>query len=101
MRFRLKHNLKRPRLSVYRSNRHIYAQIVDDNSGRTLVAASSLNLENQGQTKTQVAAKVGAILAEKALKLNISQVVFDRGRFKYHGRVKALAEAAKAKGLVF
>lgn len=90
----------RPRLSVFRSNRHIYAQVIDDSKGITLVSASSMEVTDGG-TKTEVAKKVGYLLAEKALKLKISKVVFDRGKFKYHGRIKALAEAAREKGLIF
>lgn len=91
----------RPRLAVYRSGNHIYAQIIDDTVGRTLVSAStldkSLGLEN---TKNMEAAKViGESIAKKALEQNIDQVVFDRGGYIYHGRIKALAEAARDGGL--
>ncbi|MHC4217179.1 MAG: 50S ribosomal protein L18 [Planctomycetota bacterium] len=93
----------RPRLAVFRSLRHIYAQVIDDLSGRTLLSASSLDKDGP---KTQggncpAAASVGQRLAERAKQAGISQVVFDRGGRKYHGRVKALAEAAREAGLKF
>ncbi len=96
---------ERPRLSVYRSVRHIYAQIIDDTQGRTLSAASTLSVdvrEGLKATGNQSAARaVGKRLAEKALAHGIRAVVFDRGSFKYHGCVRALAEAAREAGLVF
>lgn len=96
---------ERPRLAVFRSLKHIYAQIIDDTQGRTLCAASTLDKELkgklQGLTKTQQAAEVGKLIAQRALTLGITQVVFDRGGQKYHGRVKALADAARQAGLVF
>ena len=94
----------RPRLSVFRSNRYIYAQIVDDRQGRTLVAASSLEKdlrEGQGPGNRQAAQAVGARLAERAVAAGVTDVVFDRGGYKYHGRVKALADAAREGGLSF
>jgi len=95
----------RPRLSVFKSNRHIYAQIIDDETGRTLTAASTLSPEFKGslvdRTKTEVARKVGQLLAEKARAASIERVVFDRGGYKFHGRVKALAEGAREGGLDF
>ncbi len=94
----------RPRLSVFRSNRYIYAQIVDDRQGRTLVAASSLEKdlrEGPGAGNRQAAQAVGARLAERALAAGVTDVVFDRGGYKYHGRVKALADAAREGGLSF
>jgi len=94
-----------PRLSVYRSLKHVYAQLIDDDTGRTLVAASSLSLEVRDKLKNQgnvaAAAVVGELLAHKAKAAGIVRVVFDRGGFKYHGQVKALAEAARAGGLQF
>ena len=96
---------ERPRLAVFRSLYHIYAQIVDDDAGHTLVAASdlepALRQQANGKKKTEVAALVGQLLGEKARGKGISQVVFDRGGFKYHGRVRALAEAARKAGLQF
>ncbi|PJE67373.1 50S ribosomal protein L18 [Candidatus Shapirobacteria bacterium CG10_big_fil_rev_8_21_14_0_10_40_9] len=88
------------RLSVFRSNKYIYGQIIDDEKGETLVAVSDLS--NLGDlSKSDRAREVGKILAEKALKKGIKKVHFDRGKFKYHGRVKALAEGAKEGGLEF
>jgi large subunit ribosomal protein L18 len=97
---------ERPRLSVYRSLKHIYAQIIDDTKGHTLVACSTLSPELReelkGKTKNKEAAKkVGLLLAKKALEKGIKKVVFDRGYYKYHGRVKALAEGAREGGLEF
>jgi large subunit ribosomal protein L18 len=93
----------RPRLAVFRSISHIYAQVIDDSSGRTLVAASDLESDlrslRDGKKKAQVAMLVGEALADKAAKMGIKTVVFDRGGFKYHGRIKALAEAARKGGL--
>ncbi|WP_017872962.1 50S ribosomal protein L18 [Candidatus Caldatribacterium saccharofermentans] len=93
----------RPRLSVFRSLKHIYAQIINDEEGRTLVAASSLSPEIRGMqgTKTDIARAVGRLIAQKALEKGITKVVFDRGGYKYHGRVKALAEGAREAGLLF
>lgn len=92
-----------PRLNVFRSNNNIFAQIIDDEAGVTLVSASSidkeLKLENGGNI--DAAKKVGELIAERAKKAKISKVVFDRGGYLYHGRVKALAEAAREKGLEF
>jgi large subunit ribosomal protein L18 len=95
----------RPRLCVYRSLGHIYAQVIDDQGGRTLVSASSLDKETRGQTKgggNVAAAKVvGKAIAERARAAGIQQVVFDRGGYKYHGRIQALANAAREAGLNF
>jgi large subunit ribosomal protein L18 len=95
----------RPRLAVFRSLNHIYAQIVDDESGRTLVAADSRSKAFLAQHRTggnvTAAKAVGELLAQKAKAAGIERVVFDRGGYKYHGRVKALADAARAGGLVF
>ena len=94
---------ERPRLSVYRSSKHIYAQLVDDVQGKTLTFASSLEKGVGGKTGATVAAakKVGQAIAEKAKKINVAQVVFDRGGRPYHGRVKAVAEGAREAGLQF
>ena len=96
---------ERPRLSVYRSLNHIYAQVIDDRTGRTLAAASSLDKEMRKQLKgggNVAAAKVvGRAIAERARSAGVEQVVFDRGGYKYHGRVQALAEAAREAGLKF
>jgi len=95
----------RPRLCVFRSLKHIYVQVIDDSSGRTLVSASSLDPEfrdkNSGITKVKGAELVGSLIGRRVLYNGVSQVVFDRGGYKYHGRVKALAEAARQAGLQF
>ena len=95
----------RPRLCVFRSLNHIYAQLVDDSIGQTLLSMSTLNSQVRNKSdevvKTKKAEMVGTLLAEKALNGGIKQVVFDRGGYKYHGRVKALAEAARKAGLEF
>ncbi|WP_420961700.1 50S ribosomal protein L18 [Brucella sp. IR073] len=95
----------RPRLSVHRSSKNIYAQIIDDTRGVTLAAASTLDGELKGSLKTgadtAAAAAVGKLVAERASKAGVKEVVFDRGSFIYHGRVKALAEAAREAGLSF
>lgn len=92
----------RPRLNVFRSNSNIYAQIIDDTAGVTLVAASSIEKELEGYGGNKEAAKkVGLMIAKKALEKNITTVVFDRGGYIFHGRVKELAEGAREGGLVF
>ena len=92
----------RPRLSVFRSNKDIYAQLIDDNKGVTLAAASSRDkdVDSKG-TKSEIATNVGKAIAEKALKLGVDAVAFDRGGNLYHGRVKSLAEGAREAGLKF
>jgi len=96
---------ERPRLSVFRSSKHIYAQIIDDAAGRTMVAASTLDKGLREALKTgadkAAAEAVGKLIAERASDAGVSKVVFDRGAFIYHGRVKALAEAAREGGLEF
>lgn len=98
---------QRPRLNVFRSLNHIYAQVIDDTKGETLVAASSLDASIKaaevasGKGKTERATLVGKLVAERALEAGITQVVFDRGGYKYHGRVKALADASREAGLKF
>ena len=96
---------ERPRLAVFRSNQHIYAQAIDDNQHHTLVAASSVDTELKGDLATgatcDASAQVGKLVAERLLAKGIKQVVFDRGGNLYHGRVKALAEAAREAGLEF
>ena len=93
---------ERPRLAVYRSNRHIYAQVIDDRAGRTLASASSATLSNgDGDKPTDQAKAVGKDLAGKAKAAGITQVTFDRGGFRYHGRVQALADGAREGGLEF
>lgn len=93
---------ERPRLSVFRSNKHIYCQLIDDEKGHTLLSASDLELkEISEKNRLKIAFEVGKLIAKKALEKNIQKVVFDRGPYKYHGRVKALAEGARAGGLKF
>ena len=95
-------NAECPRLSVFRSNKNIYAQLIDDVEGVTLASASTLDEEvSDEDTKIDQSAKVGELVAERAQANNLKQVVFDRGGYKYHGRVKALAEAARENGLEF
>ncbi|GAA5264827.1 large subunit ribosomal protein L18 [Acidiphilium sp. MT5] len=109
-RLRLRYQLRkksggRPRLSVFRSGKHIYAQVIDDTAGRTLAAASSLDAGLRTELRTgadrEAAAAVGKLVAERAKAAGVTQVVFDRGAYIYHGRVKALAEAARESGLDF
>lgn len=92
-----------PRLSIHRTGRHIYAQVIDDTAGKTLVAASTLDKDLKGKARSnrEGAGAVGKLLAERAKKAGIKKVVFDRGGFIYHGRVKALAEGAREGGLEF
>lgn len=93
---------EQPRLAVFRSNKEIYAQIINDATGATLVAASSKQKDIKAKgTKTEIAATVGKAIAEKAVKAGIEKISFDRGGYLYHGRVKALAEAAREGGLKF
>jgi len=96
---------ERPRLNVFRSLRHIYAQIIDDSRGNTLVSASTMDKELRDKcdelSKAEAAKEVGRILAERAVSHGVTKVVFDRGGYRYHGRVKALAEAAREGGLDF
>jgi len=99
MRFYIKGTTERPRLNVFRSNKQIYAQIIDDTSSVTLAQASSLELENGANIEG--AKSVGKLVAEKAVKQGVKKVVFDRGGYLYHGRVKALADAAREAGLEF
>ena len=95
----------RPRLNVFRSNAHLYAQVIDDTTGKTLVSASTLDKEIKGKLKSganlAAAVAVGRLVAERALQANLKSVVFDRGGYRFHGRIKALAEASREKGLKF
>ena len=93
----------RPRLTVFRSNRHIYAQVIDDVEGRTVVAASTLEgaLRSENGADRAAAGRVGTLIAERALAAGHKEVIFDRGGYQYHGRVRALAEAAREGGLSF
>ena len=103
LRLRLSRTPSRPRLAVFRSLNHIYAQVIDDTNGNTLAAASSLEsgLRGADGTKTDDAKRVGQLVAERAKAAGVEQVVFDRAGFKYHGRVRSLAEAAREAGLDF
>lgn len=91
---------EKPRLSVFKSNNNLYAQIIDDVSGKTIIGVSSIKIKEKMKISDK-AKKVGEILGELAIKNNIKNVVFDRGGFKYHGRIKAVAEGARSKGLNF
>jgi large subunit ribosomal protein L18 len=95
----------RPRLSVFRSGKHIYAQVIDDGGGKVVVAASTLEKDTRSELKTgankEAAGRIGKVIAERAIAAGVSEVVFDRGAYKYHGRVKALADAAREGGLNF
>jgi large subunit ribosomal protein L18 len=106
VRKKIRGTAERPRLCVFRSARHVYAQIIDDTAARTLVAASSLTGDSRSTIgkkggNREGAAMVGALIAEDALKQGIKRVVFDRNGFLYHGRIKALSDAAREKGLEF
>lgn len=105
LRKKLNGEQNRPRLCVFRSLKHIHAQLIDDTQGHTIATASSLDseikVEAGGKTKTGVAKEVGLLVANRAKSKGVTQIVFDRGGYKYHGRVKALAEAARGAGLVF
>ena len=92
---------ERPRLNVYRSNKHLYAQLIDDTAGVTLASASTMEKEFEGNGNVEAAKAIGATIAKRATEKNIKSVVFDRGGYLYHGRVKALAEAARENGLEF
>ena len=96
----IKGNPRRPRLSVFRSNGAMYAQIIDDEQGHTLVSASSKTLKSKAK-KVEAARNVGLLIAERAKEAKIKEVVFDRNGYRYHGRVKSLAEGAREGGLVF
>ena len=93
---------QRPRLAVFRSNRYLYAQVIDDQTGRTLAAASSQEANLRSKTLTvATATEIGKLVAERAKEAGVAAVVFDRGGYTYHGRIKALADAARASGLEF
>ncbi len=97
----LKGGVLRPRLTVFRSNRGIYAQVIDDLEGKTLASASIQEIKESGLKKVEAAEKVGELLAARAKEQNIDKVVFDRGAYLYHGRVKALAEGVRKGGIQF
>ena len=99
LRLRISGSTDRPRLSVFRSAKYIYAQVIDDTTGRTLAAASSREGDLSGDTKVDVARSVGRALADRAKAAGVSSVVLDRGGYQYHGRVRSLAEGAREGGL--
>ncbi len=102
VRRKIRGSAERPRLAVFRSNRYVYAQVIDDDGGRTLASASSQEAGLRGRTLTAAtAAEVGKLIAARCKEAGIGRVVFDRGGFAYHGRVKALADAAREEGLEF
>ena len=101
IRVKIKGSSQRPRLSVFRSNRGFYLQIIDDSKGLTLVSAHSRELKSKGGNNLEQAKKLGELLAKKALENKIKTVVFDKSAYRYHGRVKAVADAAREKGLEF
>ncbi len=101
VRAKVRGTTERPRLTVRRTLKHVYAQIVNDETGTTLVAASDADVKADKKTKTEVAAEVGTLLAERAIAKKVTTVVFDRRDKKYHGRIKALADSARAGGLNF
>ncbi len=104
IRKKIKGTAERPRLTVFRSNKQVYVQVIDDISGKTLVSASSREkgiAEKEGTKKVDQAAMVGSLVAEKCKEKGIEVIVFDRGGYKYHGRVKSLADAARKSGLKF
>ena len=103
LRLRVAGSAERPRLAVFRSINQIYAQVIDDSTGRTLAAASSMEaaVKGTGGTKTERAQKVGSLIGDRAKDAGVERVVFDRAGFKYHGRIRALAEGARESGLEF
>lgn len=101
MRKRVVGTAERPRLAVFRSARHIYVQIIDDTTGRTLVSASTLDDKQRSGAKKEQAKRVGALVAERAKAVGVSKVAFDRGGYAYHGRIASLAEGAREGGLEF
>jgi large subunit ribosomal protein L18 len=101
VRARIKGSAERPRLSVYRSNRGVFAQLIDDEAGRTLAAVNWTESELRGSSRMEQAKKAGELLAKRAAEAGVSTCVFDRGGYRYHGRVKALAEGAREAGLKF
>ncbi len=105
IRARVSGSAQRPRLNIFRSNKHIYAQVIDDTTGRTLVEASTLDKEfkdlSESGSTVAAAEKIGSMVARRAIEKGVSAVVFDRGGYLYHGRVQALADAAREAGLEF
>ncbi|MFA6296617.1 MAG: 50S ribosomal protein L18 [Patescibacteria group bacterium] len=101
IRARMKGFSTKPRLAVFRSNKHIYAQLIDDNAGKTLLAGKDSELKDMKKKKGEIAFEVGKLIAKKAIEKNITEAVFDRGGYKYAGRVKSLADGARKGGLKF
>lgn len=103
VRSKIKGTQNRPRLSVFRSNKYVYAQLIDDENKETIIGVSQKNLDKKDkrEKKTEFANRLGLFLAEKAIGLKITQVVFDKGQYLYHGRIKAIAESAREGGLKF
>ncbi len=106
VRAKISGSTERPRLNVFRSSQHMYAQLIDDSAGHTICSASTLEKDfsarlGEDTTKTAKATLVGQVIGERALEMGISKVVYDRGGFRYHGRIKAVADAARAAGLDF
>lgn len=101
VRAKVQGSAERPRLSVFRSLKHISVQLIDDDAGTTMISSSDSVVSEKGKKGVEMAALVGADIAKKAIAAGLTSVVFDRGSYKYHGRVKALAEAARAGGLKF
>ncbi len=101
VRAKIKGTSKVPRLCVFRSNKHIYGQLIDDEKGKTLLVAKDLEIKKPSKDKIILAKEVGKLLAQKAVEKKYKKVVFDRGGYRYHGRVKALAEGAREEGLKF
>lgn len=100
VRSKIKGDTQKPRLSVFRSKKHIYVQVIDDKGKKTLAGISDLKIKNK-KTKTERAEETGKLIAKEIKKLNIKQISFDRGSYKYHGRVKALAEGVRKEGISF
>jgi len=101
IRAKVKGTEKCPRLSVFRSNKYIYAQLIDDLSGKTLVSVSDIKMNKNKLNKIEKAKEIGSLLAKKAIAQKIKKIIFDRGGYKYHGRIKAVAEEAREGGLSF
>jgi len=101
IRKKIKGSKQKPRLCVFRSNNHIYAQLIDDSEGRVLFSANDLEIKNKKGKKVDLSKAVGRLIAEKAIKGGLKEAVFDRGGYKYHGRVKAVADEARNAGLKF
>ena len=101
VRAKISNTTKRLRLSVFRSSKHIYAQLIDDSVGKTLVSASDFEVTKKNQSKKQIATTVGELIAKKIKEIKVDKIVFDKGPYLYHGRVKNLAEGARSQGLKF